>query len=49
ALYGGHEQALKHLYAAHNLVKDDHIVTAKIQARVRQLRIIRDDLKKLKI
>lgn len=49
ALYGNHRQALKHLYAAHNLIRDDDITKAKLEARVRQLRIARDDLKKLKI
>ena len=50
ALYGNHKQGLKHLYSAHNLIKsDDNITKSKVEARVRQFRLLRDDLKNLKI
>jgi predicted Zn-dependent protease len=50
ALHGNHQQALKHLYAAHNLIAaDNNITKARLEARIVQLRQARDDLKKLKI
>jgi len=49
ALYGNFKGALKDLYKAHNLLKDDKITEARIQARIKQLRFSRDSLKSLSI
>lgn len=49
SLYGNYKAALKHLYQAHNLVKDDEITQARIEARIKQLRYDRDSLKSLRI
>ncbi len=49
ALYGNYKGALKDLYQAHNLLKNDDITQARIEARIKQLRFSRDSLKKLRI
>jgi len=49
ALYGNYKGALKDLYQAHNLLKDDDITQARIEARIKQLRFDRDRLKSLRI
>lgn len=49
ALFGNYKGALKELYKAHNLIKNDNITQAKVEARIKQLREEEQDLKKLKI
>lgn len=49
ALYGNYKGALKDLYQAHNLLKNDDITQARIEARIKQLRFDRDSLKNLRI
>ncbi|MDP2560293.1 M48 family metalloprotease [Psychrobium sp. 1_MG-2023] len=49
SLYGNYEKALKELYKAHNLIVDEPITQARIEARIKQFRQMRDELKSLKI
>jgi len=49
ALYGNFKGALKDYYQAHNLIKDDEITQARIEARIKELRFRRDNLKNLTI
>jgi len=49
ALYGNYKGALKDYYQAHNLLKDDEITQARIEARIKELRFSRDSLKSLRI
>lgn len=49
ALYGNYKGALNDMYKAHNLIKNDDITQARVEARIKQLRFSRDNLKKLRI
>lgn len=49
ALYGNFKGALKELYKAHNSIEKDEIAKAKVQSRIKQLRELEENLKKLKI
>jgi len=49
ALYGNFKGALKELYKAHNRIDNDAIAKAKVQSRIKQIRVIEENLKKLKI
>jgi len=49
ALYGNFKGALKELYKAHNKIDNDAIVKAKVQSRIKQIRVVEENLKNLKI
>lgn len=49
ALFGDYKRALLELYSAHNLIEDDQLQKARIEARIKQMRQQRDDLKALSI
>lgn len=49
ALYGNFKAALKELYKANNNIENDIITKAKVQSRIKQLREMEQNLKKLKI
>ncbi len=49
ALFGDYEGALNQLYSAHNLLEKDELSQARLEARIKQFKQMRDDLKNLKI
>jgi len=49
ALYGNFKGAIKALYNAHNKINNDNITQARVETRIKQLREMEQDLKKLKI